>query len=318
MEAGQADHSGGATALKAATCTNDETETDAVRTPEIELANLKADYESQGFAYVRSMFTPEDLAPLAGALDNGAAPGGFFVIDSQGGKQELSVWLHLGRDLIGVIPRLEPVVELAAGVIGGPVYHWHSKLSWKRPNTTSLWDWHQDYGFWADEGVARPDMCTIAIALGPVKESNGCMRLVRGSHHLGTLDVVGVGQSMGSDPAAVEAALTSHSIELCELDPGDVVVFHSNTLHGSGPNESTLPRTMLMISYNAIANPPAAPRHPGYRPDEMEILPGRAITDGWDEVFGETGFIDPSAEGLDQGYSTTSVEDTPSGTSPPT
>ena len=273
------------------------------RLREAELAELVADYEQFGFAYVRSMVAVDELAPLAEALDDGAAPRSFSVTDSQGGKQELSAWLDLGDDLVGVIPRLLPFVEIAAAVVGGPVYHWHSKLSWKRPRTTSLWDWHQDYAFWAGEGVAEPDMCTIAIAVGRVEEANGCMRLVSGSHRLGTLDLVGVGQSQGSDPDVVAAALESHPVELCELDPGDVVVFHSNTLHGSGPNESDAPRTMLMMSYNALSNVPSAPRNLGYLPDEMDILAEHAISDGWADVFGETVFLDPVRDGLDQGYS---------------
>lgn len=269
---------------------------------EEELAELVADYERFGFAYIRSMISVDELAPLADALVDGAAPRSFSVTDSQGGKQELAAWLHLGDDLVGVIPRLRPLVEIASAVVGGPVYHWHSKLSWKRPHTTSLWDWHQDYAFWEREGVAQPDMCTIAIAIGRVEEANGCMRLITGSHHLGTLDLVGVGQSQGTDPDAVATALESHPVELCELDPGDAVVFHSNTLHGSGPNMSDVSRTMLMISYNALTNPPSAPRHLGYLPDETTFLDEHAISDGWTDVFGETTFIDPVRDGLDQGY----------------
>ena len=275
---------------------------------EAELANLVSNYDRDGFAYVRSLFSAEDLAPLADRLDHeGAAPGGFSVTDSEGGRQELSVWLELGDDLVGVIPRLAPLVDIAAAVIGEQVYHWHSKLSWKRPHTTSLWDWHQDYAFWVSEGVADPDMCTIAVAVGRAEEANGCMRLIAGSHRLGTIDVVDIGSSRGADPDAVASALESHAVELCELDCGDVVVFHSNTLHGSGPNQSDAPRTMLMSSYNAVSNPPTAPRIAGYLPDEMTVLPSHAIADGWTEVFGATAFIDPVRDGMNQGYSVDSA-----------
>ena len=269
-----------------------------------ELGRLVDDYRRDGFAYVRSMFTADDLAPLAGGLVDGAAPGSFAVTDSQGGKQELSVWLHLGDDLIGVIPRLAPVVSLAEAVVDDRVYHWHSKLSWKRPRTTSLWDWHQDYAFWRENGVGRPDMCTVAIAVGPVTEANGCMRLVAGSHHLGALPIAEVGEGQGTEPAAVESALAGLSVELCELEPGDVVVFHSNTLHSSGPNESDVSRTMLMMSYNAVSNAPTAALHPGYDADELQVLPATALHTGWTDVFGATAFVDPAAEGLDQGYDT--------------
>lgn len=269
-----------------------------------ERTGLVAEYHQRGFGYVRAMFDDDELAPLAASLVDGSAPGAFAVTDSLGGKQELSVWLDLADDLIGIIPRLEPIVALAEAVVGGPVYHWHSKLSWKRPRATSLWDWHQDYAFWKENGIDRPDMCTIAIAVGPVTEANGCMRLVPESHRLGALPVVEVGESQGTDPAAVDEALAAHPAELCELDPGDVVVFHSNTLHSSGPNLSEVPRTMLMMSYNAVANAPTAALHPGYELDDLAVLPADALASGWTEVFGATAFVDPAAEGLDQGYDT--------------
>ena len=214
------------------------------------MAELVADYGRDGFAYVRGLFEPADLAPLIDALDEGGgSPGGFAVTDSEGGQQELSVWLELGDDLIGIIPRLEPMVAVATAVVGEPVYHWHSKLSWKRPGASSLWDWHQDYGFWSEFGVARPAMCTVAIALGPVDTVNGCLQLIRGSHLLGALPVEPVGQTRGSDPSAVAEAIESDGIEHCELELGDAVVFHANTLHGSGPKRSsdlpTLPNSIF-------------------------------------------------------------------------
>lgn len=270
-----------------------------------ELTTVADSYERDGFAYVRNLFTETDLAPLIAALDaGGASPGGFSVTDSKGGQQELSVWMHLGDDLIGIIPRLAPMAAIAEAVIGGPVTHWHSKLSWKRPGTTSLWDWHQDYGFWFAEGVARPDMCTIAIAMGPVTEANGCMRLVSGSHRLGRLDVVPVGKSQASDPEVVDQALAQSDVELCELALGDVVVFHSNTLHSSGPNQSATPRTMLMSSYNAVSNPPSDPAD-GRVGTALDVVRSSAVTTGWSEVFGPSAFVDPLATGTDQGYSIT-------------
>lgn len=271
---------------------------------ERELATVVDDYNRDGFAYARSMFTVDELAPLADALDDGAAPGGFTVPDSQGGRQPLSAWIELGDDFVGVLPRLAPVVAIAEAVVGGPVYHWHSKLSWKRPNTNTLWDWHQDYPFWAREGVAAPDMCSIAVAVGPVTRANGCMQLVAGSHHLGPLDIVDLGPTQSADTVAVAEALNTHALEYCELEPGDAVVFHSNTLHSSGPNESDTPRTMLMASYNAVSNPPSAPRNPGYAFAPLRVVPAASVTNGWSAVFGDTPFVDPERDSMDQGYDT--------------
>lgn len=269
---------------------------------EIELTELAAAYERDGYGYVRELFTADDLAPLLNALDQGgASPGGFTVPDSQGGRQELSVWMTLHDDFIGVLPRIEPMTGLAKRVLDEDVGHWHSKLSWKRPHAKTLWDWHQDYPFWMKEDVARPDMCSIAIALGPITEANGAIQLVRGSHHLGVIPVVPVGPSQSSDPEVVGEALKTHHLELCELELGDAVVFHSNTLHSSGPNESDVPRTMLMSSYTAVSNQPAAPI-PARDCSRIEPLDPSALAAAAGNVFGPNTFCDPIADGQDQGY----------------
>ena len=79
-------------------------------------------------------------------------------------------------------------------------------------------------------------------------------------------------------------------------------------VHGSGPNESDLPRTMLMSSYNAVSNPPTAPLDPGHTFRPLHTLPASALVDGWDDVFGPSVFVNPVETGHDQGYSITSSE----------
>ena len=275
---------------------------------EAELGELATCYQRDGFGYVRQLFDAKDLAPLINALDDGgASPGGFSVTDSQGGQQELSVWMNLGNDFIGVIPRIEPMATIAERMVDDQVGHWHSKLSWKRPGATSLWDWHQDYGFWVSEGVPRPDMCTIAIALGPITEANGAMRLMRSSHHLGRIDLAPLGESRASNPDVVATALESHEVELCELELGDAVVFHSNTLHSSGSNTSEAPRTMLMSSYTAISNQPTAPiAKRNCAP--IEVLDASALTNAAHNIFGPNAFVDPIEDDQDQGYKITRLE----------
>ncbi|HEY2112612.1 MAG TPA: phytanoyl-CoA dioxygenase family protein, partial [Dongiaceae bacterium] len=80
-------------------------------------------------------------------------------------------------------------------MIGKPVYHWHSKLSMKKPASAGRWDWHQDYGYWYDEGCLAPDMTTCMIAVDRTDRANGCVELIRGSHLLGRIDHKAVGKA---------------------------------------------------------------------------------------------------------------------------
>jgi ectoine hydroxylase-related dioxygenase (phytanoyl-CoA dioxygenase family) len=52
-----------------------------------------------------------------------------------------------------------------------------------------------------------------------------------------------------------------------EMDPGDVLFFHSNLLHRSDQNRSDNPRWAMICCYNAASNNPyKESHHPRYTP----------------------------------------------------
>ena len=234
-----------------------------------------AGFARDGFLFRRGFFAPDELEPLVRATHADPEIDGALaaVADSHGNPQEVISWTELGEDLMGVLPRLARLVGAAEALLGGPVYHWHSKLSMKRPGSAGRWDWHQDYGYWYEEGCLAPDLLTCMVAIDPSTKANGCVQLVRGSHRLGRLDHARVGEASGVEPERLAQILKSHETVHAELAPGDAAFFHSNTLHASGPNPSANPRTIVHFSYNRTNNSPYKPgqeRH-CYRP--LAVLP---------------------------------------------
>ena len=226
-------------------------------------ANQIGAYRRDGFVVLPGFFAAEEIEPLRRAcLADPEIEGALWALaDSQGNPQEVVTWTELGSDYLGVLPRLARMVEAAAEAIGKPVYHWHSKLSMKKPGSAGRWDWHQDYGYWYEEGCLAPDMTTCMIAVDPTDRENGCVELVRGSHLLGRIDHKRLGAASGVDPERLTHILGRHERVACEMAPGDAVFFHANTLHASGANRSDRPRTLLHCSYNAIANEhPSSPK----------------------------------------------------------
>src|SRR5262245_4947841 len=217
-----------------------------------------ADYERDGYLFLRGFFTAEEMAPLQQACAADPEIGGALqaVADSNGKPQEVVSWSRLSDDLVGVFPRVARLVEATEDLIGKPVDHWHSKLSMKKPQSEGRWDWHQDYGYWYYEGCLAPDMLTCMIAVDPSYKENGCVQLVRGSHRLGRIDHARVGEATGVDQQRLDEIMKSHTVIDTVLQPGDAVFFHCNMLHASGPNKTDQPRTLLHCSYNAIANSP--------------------------------------------------------------
>ncbi|MDZ4735717.1 MAG: phytanoyl-CoA dioxygenase family protein [Rhodospirillaceae bacterium] len=262
-------------------------------------------FHADGFVIRRGFFPVDEIAPLIEACRadpeiDGAA---WALADSNGQPQEVATWTELGNDILGVFPRVARMVEAAETVLGMKVYHWHSKLSMKRPGSSGSWDWHQDYGYWYDEGTLYPDFVTVTVALDKMDRANGCLKLVRGSHRCGRIDVKKVGSASGTDPERLKWVFERHETVECNMEPGDVVLFHSNTLHASGPNASDRPRTLIHCTYNAIDNAPLAPgqeRH-AFRP--LEKLDDDALaTRAYDSIFTTQNFVHKGADKGENAY----------------
>ncbi len=229
-----------------------------------------AQYRRDGFVFLAGLFERGEVEPLRRACQSDPDIDGALiaVADSSGNPQEVVSWTEPSDDLLGVLPRIARIVDAARAAVGEPIYHWHSKLSMKRPRSAGRWDWHQDFGYWYHEGCLAPAMTTCMIAIDRADKRNGCVQLVKGSHLLGRLDHRPVGEASGVDPARLERILERMEVVDCAMAPGDAVLFHCNTLHASGPNRSDRPRTLLHCSYNAVANSPfmAGQDHHRYRP----------------------------------------------------
>jgi hypothetical protein len=246
-------------------------------------------FERDGFLLLPGFFDDREIAPLREGCLADPSIGGRLraVADSSGNAQEVIVWTALTDDYLGVLPRLARLIDAAEALLGKPSYHWHSKLSMKAPHTAGRWDWHQDYPYWYDDGCLRPDMLTCMIAVDRVTEANGCVTLVQGSHLLGRINHVRIGEASGCDPTRLDLIRRQLPSVPVEMEPGDACFFHSNTLHASGANTSDLPRTLLHCSYNTIENSPFignGQEHHRYRP--FAKLPDSVLVDRiWKDVI---------------------------------
>ena len=196
--------------------------------------------------------------------------------DDAGRASEFVLWNDPGDDLFGAFARCERIVGAMEQLLGGEVYHYHTKLNMKRPRVGGAWNWHQDYGYWYNNGCLFPDMATVAIAVHPATRENGCLQVLRGSHKMGRIDHGRVGGQTGADLDRVNEAMAVLERVYVELEPGDVVFFHCNMLHGSDMNTSNQPRHQLTCCYNRASNNPIkAHHHPRYTP--LEIVPDGRI-----------------------------------------
>ena len=62
---------------------------------------------------------------------------------------------------------------------------WHDQIQYKPPQVGGVNRWHQDSPLW---GILTPKTSQVSawVALDDANDSNGCMRMVRGSYHWGS------------------------------------------------------------------------------------------------------------------------------------
>ncbi len=236
-------------------------------------------FNRDGYLLVRGNFSNEEIELLGRAsredkaMDQSAAA----VDDGKGHPVRLSAWNHPGDGIYGMFARCRRVVDAVEQLLEDEVYHYHSKMILKDARTGGAWAWHQDYGYWYQNGCLFPDLVSVMTAVDRATRQNGCLEVLRGSHKMGRINHILSGEQAGAAMEQVNEAVKRLELVYCELEPGDSLYFHSNTLHRSAQNNSEFPRWTLISCYNARHNDPYKDsHHPRYTPlakvDDSEVL----------------------------------------------
>lgn len=268
-------------------------------------------YHDDGYVLARGLFDAEEVGLLSRAAkeDNELDKRSFGRADGEGGVVRLSLWNHPGDGIYGMFARCERVVRGCEKLLGGEVYHYHSKMVLKDAKVGGAWAWHQDYGYWYQNGVLFPLLTSVFIAVDPSRKENGCLQVLKGSHHCGRINHVLTGDQAGADREHVDELMKRLELVYVEMDPGDALFFHSNLLHRSDQNKSDNPRWSMICCYNAARNDPYKDsHHPRYTP--LSVVPDRAVREVGEKRFtesGDVGWLD-----IKQDSSATALTDTPS------
>jgi len=229
--------------------------------------DLITNFQREGYIIAERLFDDEevDLLRAIGRADHRLAQEAWARRDGEGGTIRLTVRNELENTIYAAYVRCQRIVDTMERLLEGEVYHYHHKMILKEPRTGGAWEWHQDYGYWYDNGCLFPDMASCMIAVDRATKANGCLQVLKGSHRMGRINHGKVGDQTGADPERVAAALERMERIDCELEPGSAIFFHSNLLHRSDQNHSENPRWALICCYNTARNNPyKESKHPRY------------------------------------------------------
>jgi ectoine hydroxylase len=163
---------------------------------------------------------------------------------------------------IASLTRLPRILGPAQQILNDDqLYIYHTKANVKEAIDGTIWQWHQDYGYWLTDGLQSPELTTALVMFQEATEIGGCLYFIPGSHRAGRID-------------PIEDESTSYKLWVVPKDPlidamerfgdpvpmtgkpGTVVFFHPNLIHGSGHNMSRYPRWHFYAVFNRIANKP--------------------------------------------------------------
>lgn len=160
--------------------------------------------------------------------------------DNGEGVRGVADFLDLARD-----PEL---VELVSGVLGQDLILWGCHVFCKPPSEGFETPWHQDGHYWPIRPLAT---CTVWVALEPSLRSNGCLRVVPGSHaaqqlhthlHEDRTDLT-LNQRL-----AAGAFDEADAVDI-ELQPGQMSLHDVYMIHGAKANRSPQRRTGVALRY---------------------------------------------------------------------
>lgn len=266
-------------------------------------------YKKDGYLLLKNLFGQEEITMLKKAamadreLDNRS----YGRDDGEGGTVRLSIWNHPGDNIYGAFARSERVVDVAEELLGGEVYHYHSKMILKDAKVGGAWTWHQDYGYWYNFGLLQPLLTSVTIAVDKATKENGCLQVLKGSHTMGRVDHSLTGDQAGANMERVNIAKQKFELIYCEMEPGDAMFFDCNILHRSDQNKSDDARWSLICCYNAARNNPyKESQHASYTP--LEKVGDTAILDSKLAGFGEnqeSDWVSPESDKTIEKFSST-------------
>ncbi|MBI3830846.1 MAG: phytanoyl-CoA dioxygenase family protein [Planctomycetes bacterium] len=232
-----------------------------------------ASYRKDGYLLVRGLLSGHEVSALNGEVPN------LLQGDEKADR------MHREREKSGAVRQVYSADRYSApfrtvtrhpGILqpvralrGNDVYVWHSKINVKDAFEGAVWLWHQDYGYWMWDGV-EPKLISVMVLLDRATVNNGCLMVVAGSHKWGRqehyADTVTTSYKQWClDLPTLKQRVNEEDIRHITGEPGDVLFFDCNLLHGSGHNMSPLPRKTFIIAFNDIANKPRPVENP--RPD---------------------------------------------------
>ena len=200
------------------------------------------DYDRDGFLFPIDLFAPGEVLSFRSAVDE-------LIERSRDCSPKRFDRLHLFFDWAHGIVTHDGLLDVVESILGDDILVYGTLVFWKQPHDSRYASWHQD-SFYSRLHLTPSTSAWIAFT--PSNASNGCMRVIPGSHKLGLLEH----DTVANDPNLLNRRGERIKTDVDEsqavdvvLRPGQFSLHHSTLVHGSTPNISSEPRIGFIIRF---------------------------------------------------------------------
>ena len=197
-------------------------------------------YHEDGVVMLKQALAPNWMAMVEAGVEearnNSSLIGKFMSRKVEGYQMDIFLWKRIDvlRDLI----YYGPCANLAKQLMGSnEVRFFYDQMFLKEPGTDAPTPWHQDLSFWPIRGE---QICSFWIPCDPVNRESSGLLYVKGSHKwpqrfkaVSPDYVATLMDDKMEDIPDINANLDKYELLDWDMEPGDVLVFHPLTLHGS-------------------------------------------------------------------------------------
>ncbi|HUD53411.1 ectoine hydroxylase [Parvibaculum sp.] len=228
-------------------------------------------FDEQGYLVLKNVFGADEVqclqAETSRLLADTSGLNPQTVVTEPGGDEVRSIFrIHEQSTHLARLAADERLAGVARFLLGDDVYVHQSRLNYKPGFRGKEFYWHSDFETWhVEDGMPRMRALSMSVLLAPNTPNNGPLMLMPGSHRK---FVTCVGetpddhyltslkkQEYGVPEEKILASLAEeHGIVAPIGEPGTVVIFDCNMMHGSNGNITPLPRSNAFIVYNAVSN----------------------------------------------------------------
>jgi ectoine hydroxylase len=233
-------------------------------------------FEHDGYLLVEDALAPGEVAVLQQELETmcrayAETDDPIVVREPDSGDVRSIFMVHRASAVFRRLAAHPTIAAIARQLLADEVYVHQSRINLKPAFRGKEFYWHSDFETWhVEDGMPRMRAVSVSLPLSRNTPLNGPLMLVPGSHRhfvacVGATPEDNYKRSLRRqetgvpDDASLSALVELGGIEAPLAQPGSLLLFDCNTMHGSGPNMTPTPRSNAFLVYNAVSNRVTAP-----------------------------------------------------------